>query len=234
MSINTVDYRDRKVFEEHLKQLYGNFHLHKSTQRKHTALKKMMEEALHSMSLVVETRDPYTAGHQRRVANLACETAKEMSLSEWNIEGIWFMGRLHDVGKISVPAEILSKPGRINQYEFSIIKTHPRIGYGILNRIEFPWPNVLQAILQHHERLDGSGYPEGLSGEDIILEARILGVADVVEAMSSHRPYRLALGFDCALEEISQKRGILYDPRVVDACLRLFQKNEVEKWLVNN
>jgi len=195
---------------------------------------KVTEVVLHAMSLAVEARDPHTASHQRQVANLACKIAKEMGLPEWDIEGIQIMGLLHDVGKISVPAEILSKPGQINQYEFSIIRTHPRAGYEILNGIEFPWPVTSQVILQHHERLDGSGYPEGLSGEDIILEARILGVADVVEAMSSHRPYRLALGFDCALEEISQKRGILYDPGVVDACLRLFQKNEVEKWLVNN
>ncbi len=214
--------------EEHQKQQYGNAHLYESIQRKHTVLKKVTEGVLRSMSLVVETRDPYTAGHQRRVANLASEIAREIGLLEWDIEDIQIMGLLHDMGKISVPAEILSKPGQINRYEFSIIKTHPRTGYEILSGVEFPWPIILQAILQHHERLDGSGYPEGLVGEDIVIESRILGVADVVEAMSSHRPYHLALGFDRALEEISQKRGILYDPEVVDACLRLFQKKEVD------
>ena len=139
--------------------------------------------------------------------------------------GVYIAGLLHDVGKVSVPSEILSKPGKINASEFDIIKNHCRVGYDILQRIDFPWP-VTRAILQHHERLDGSGYPEGLSGDDIVLEARILGVADVVEAMSSHRPYRPALGLDSALAEIKQGRGTLYDPDIVDACLRLFRKNE--------
>ena len=145
-----------------------------------------------------------TAGHERRVANLACAIAKDMSLSEWRMKGVHISGLLHDVGKMAVPSEILSKPGRLTQSEFSIIKSHPRVGYEILEMIEFPWP-VTQVILQHHERLDGSGYPDGLSGEDVILEARLLSVADVVEAMSSHRPYRPALGIDSALNEISQK-----------------------------
>jgi len=207
-----------------------NAHLYEGEQRNHSVLQKVTDGVLHVMLLAIEARDPYTAGHQRQVANLACEIAEEMGLSEWDIEGIRIMGLLHDVGKISVPAEILSKPGQINQYEFSVIKTHPQAGYEILKEIEFPWP-VSQVILRHHERLDGSGYPQGLSGEDIILEARILGVADVVDAMSSHRPYRPALGFDRVLEEISQKRAILYDPEVVDACLRVFQKSEVGKSL---
>ncbi len=196
----------------------------------HEELKKVAGGILHAMSLAVETRGPYTAGHQQRVAELACEVATEMGLSTWDIEGVRIMGLLHDVGKITVPSEILSKPGQINQYEFGIIKTHSQVGYEILKEIEFPWP-VTQVILQYHERLDGSGYPQGLSGEDITLEARILGVADVVEAMSSHRPYRPALGFDRALNEIAQKKGFLYDPEVVDACLRFFQKNEAEKLL---
>jgi putative nucleotidyltransferase with HDIG domain len=150
-----------------------------------------------------------------------------MVLSQWQIMGIHIAGLLHDVGKVAVPAEILSKPGKINQYEFNIVKNHCQVGYDILQKIEFPWP-VTKAILQHHERLNGSGYPEGLSGEDIILEARILGVADVVEAMSSHRPYRPALGLECALQEISQASGILYDSKVVDACLGLLKENEPE------
>ena len=204
-----------------------NARLYESIKRKHSELQKAMDGVIHAVSLVMETRDPYTAGHQRRVAELARAIAKEMGLSEWQIMGIHIAGLLHDVGKVAVPTEILSKPGKINQYEFSLIKNHCRVGYEILQRIDFPWP-VTQAILQHHERLDGSGYPEGLSGEDIILEARILGVADVVEAMSSHRPYRPALGLDCALHEISQASGILYDSEVVDACLKLLKKNGPE------
>ncbi|HID87618.1 MAG TPA: HD domain-containing protein [Anaerolineae bacterium] len=144
-----------------------------------------------------------------------------MGLAKERIEGIRVAGGLHDIGKINVPAEILSKPGRISDIEFSLIKMHPKAGYDILKRMEFPWP-VAQIVLQHHERMDGSGYPQGLVGADIILEARILAVADVVEAMSSHRPYRPAHGIGKALEEISQNRGILYDPEVADACLRLF------------
>ena len=198
-----------------------NARLYENVQREHRKLQKTTEGIIHALSLTVESRDPYTARHQRRVTKLACAIAKEMSLPEWRIEAIRIAGLLHDVGKIAVPAEILSKPGKLSQYEFSIIKTHPEVGYEILKEIEFDWP-VTQVILQHHERLDGSGYPAGLSGKDIILEARVLGVADVVEAMSSHRPYRPALGSDIALEEISKERDILYDPEVVDACLKLF------------
>lgn len=184
-----------------------------------------MDGVIHAISLVVESRDPYTAGHQRRVAELARAIAKEMGLSDWQALGVHISGLLHDVGKVAVPAEILSKPGKINHFEFSIIKNHCQVGYEILQRIDFPWP-VTRAIFQHHERLDGSGYPQGLYAEDIVMEARILGVADVVEAMSSHRPYRPALGLNSALEEISRASGVLYDAEVVDACLRLLRKNE--------
>jgi len=204
-----------------------NANLYESMKQKHSELQKAMDGVIHAISLVVETRDPYTAGHQRRVAELARAIAKEMGLSEWQMMGIHVAGLLHDVGKVAVPSEILSKPGKITENEFSIIRNHCQVGYEILQRIEFPWP-VTKAILQHHERLDGSGYPQGLSGEEIVLEARILGVADVVEAMSSHRPYRPALGLDCALQEISQASGILYDTEVVDACLALLKKNEPE------
>jgi putative nucleotidyltransferase with HDIG domain len=186
-----------------------------------------MDGIIHAVSLVVETRDPYTAGHQRRVAELAQAIAKEMALPDWQITGIRVAGLLHDVGKVAVPAEILSKPGKLNQYEFSLIKSHCRIGYDILQRIDFPWP-VTAIILQHHERLDGSGYPEGLLGKALIIETRILSVADVVEAMSSHRPYRPALGLDRALEEITEKSGILYDSEVVDSCLKLLGQDEHE------
>jgi HD-GYP domain-containing protein (c-di-GMP phosphodiesterase class II) len=228
---------DRRLLHNVVNQVATNIEnacLYEGIQGKHTVSRKVTEGVLHAMSSAVEMRDPYTAGHQRQVANLASKIAKEMGLSEWDIEGIRIMGLLHDVGKISVPAEILSKPGQISQHEFSIVQTHPRAAYEILNGIEFPWPVAQQAILQHHERLDGSGYPEGLSGEDIVLEAKILGVADVVEAMSSHRPYRPALGFDSVIKEISQKRGTLYDCEVVDACLRLFKRNKVEELLVHN
>jgi putative nucleotidyltransferase with HDIG domain len=201
-----------------------NANLYENIKRNHSELQKAMDGVIHAMSLVVGSRDPYTAGHQRRVAELARAIAKEMRLSEWQIRGIYIAGLLHDVGKISVPSEILSKPGKINATEFSIIKNHCQVGYEILQKIDFPWP-VTRAILQHHERLDGSGYPEGLSGKDIVLEARILAVADVVEAMSSHRPYRPALGLSSALEEISRASG---DSDVVEACLRLLNGKEPE------
>jgi putative nucleotidyltransferase with HDIG domain len=190
-------------------------------------LQKAMNGIIHAISQIVGSRDPYTAGHQRRVAELAREIAKEIGLSDWQTMGVFVAGLLHDVGKVSVPSEILSKPGKINSSEFDIIKNHCRVGYDILQRIDFPWP-VTRSILQHHERLDGSGYPDGLAGNDIVLEARILGVADVVEAMSSHRPYRPALGLDSALAEIKQGSGILYDSKIVDACLKLLKKNEPE------
>jgi len=202
-----------------------NANLYENMKQKHSELQKAMDGIIHAVSLVVETRDPYTAGHQRRVAELARAIAREMGLSEWQTMGIYVAGLLHDVGKVAVPSEILSKPGKITDTEFSIIKSHCQVGSEILQRIDFPWP-VTKAVLQHHERLDGSGYPGGLSGDQIIIEARILGVADVVEAMSSHRPYRPALGLNSALQEISRSSGILYDIEVVDACLALLRKNE--------
>jgi HD-GYP domain-containing protein (c-di-GMP phosphodiesterase class II) len=146
-----------------------------------------------------------------------------MGVSEAQIQGIRMAGVIHDIGKISVPGEILSKPGNISQNELGIIKEHPQVGYNILKTVDFPWP-IAQIVLQHHERMDGSGYPNGIAGENILLEARILAVADVVEAMASHRPYRAALGINLALNEISKNRGFFYDPKVVDACLRLFNE----------
>ena len=195
--------------------------------RKHSELQKAMEGVIHAVSILVGSRDPYTAGHQRRVAGLARAIAREIGLSEWQTTGVYIAGLLHDVGKVVVPSEILTKPGKITTSEFDIIKNHCRVGYDILRKIDFPWP-VTRAVLQHHERLDGSGYPDGLSGNDIVLEARIISVADVVEAMSSHRPYRPALGLDSALAEIKQGSGILYDADIVDACMRLLKKNEPE------
>lgn len=204
-----------------------NANQYASIKQRHSDLQQALEGVIHAVSLVVETRDPYTAGHQRRVAELAWAIAREMGLPEWQVMGVHVAGLLHDVGKVAVPAEILSKPGKINQNEFSIISNHCQVGYEILEKINFPWP-VTKAILQHHERLDGSGYPDHLSGEEIVIEARILGVADVVEAMSSHRPYRPALGLSKALQEISQASGVLYDSKVVHACLRLLKRNEPE------
>lgn len=187
-------------------------------------VERTMEATIRAISLAVEARDRYTAGHQRRVTQLACAIAKAMNLSSAQIATIRVAGLLHDLGKIYIPTEILSKPGRLTEIEFTMIKTHSVAGYDIVKAIEYPAPTA-EIVLQHHERLDGSGYPSGLSGEQILLEARILAVADVVEAMSSHRPYRPALGIDKALEEISGKRGVLYDPKVVDTCLNLFKKD---------
>ena len=161
------------------------------------------------------------------VALLSITLGRAEGLQEQDLQDLGLCAMLHDVGKVCVPAEILSKPGKLSQYEFSLIKDHPKVGYEILERIEFPWP-VTKAILQHHERINGSGYPDGISGDEINLEAKILGVADVVEAISSHRPYRPALGLDNALNEITQQRGILYDPDAVDACLRLFKNKEFD------
>lgn len=184
-------------------------------------LKTSLLDSITALAAIVEMRDPYTAGHQRRVAQLAIAIARELRLPEEQVEGVHLAGVVHDVGKIRVPAEILSKPGRLTELEMAIIREHAQNGYEILKSIDFPWP-IAQIVRQHHERQDGSGYPQGLRSEQIMLEARIVAVADVVEAMSSHRPYRPALGTDCALQEMERGRGTFYDAAVVDACSRLF------------
>jgi len=189
--------------------------------RLHKGLRKTLEDTIRVVGLTTEMRDPYTAKHQQQVTDLACAIAREMSIPEGQIEGIHAAGLMHDIGKISIPAEILTKPAKLTDLEFGLLKAHPQVAYDILKRIEFPWP-VADIILQHHERRDGSGYPNGLKGDEIMLESRILAVADVVEAMSSHRPYRPARGIDKALEEIKENAGKLYDPKIVDACLKLF------------
>jgi len=181
-------------------------------------LRTTLENTAQALSAAMEMRDPYTAGHQRRVTRLACDIHDRMSLSLEAREGLRVAGLLHDLGKLAVPAEILSKPTRLSSNEFALIKAHPVGAWDILRGMDFPWP-VADIVRQHHERLDGSGYPDGLSGDAILMEARILGVADVVEAMSSHRPYRPALGLPAALDEITRNRGRLYDPAVVDACV---------------
>lgn len=186
-------------------------------------LRKALDGVIRVIASTVEIRDPYTAGHQRRVADCARAIATEMGSPKNQIEGIRLAGVIHDLGKIAVPKEILTKPTRLSKIEYELIKTHPQIGYEILQGIEFPWP-IAEMVRQHHERIDGSGYPLGLSEKDILLEAKVLAVADVVEAMASHRPYRPGLGIERALQELSDNRKILYDPGAVDACVRLFRE----------
>ena len=194
-------------------------------QESHEKLRKALCGTVSTLASALEMRDPYTAGHQQRVTQLACAVATEMGLQEDRIEGLQVAGTLHDIGKITIPAEILSRPAKLGEHEMGLVRNHAQASYDILREVEFPWP-VAKIILQHHERLDGSGYPSGLKGGEILLEARILAVADVVEAMASHRPYRPALGIEKALEEISQNQGVLYDPEVVEACIKIFtEKN---------
>ena len=190
-------------------------------------LRKAMESTVEAMVLAIEKRDPYTSGHQKRVATFACAIAKEMDLPQDQIDGVRMAGMIHDIGKSAIPGQILSKPAKLTDLEMEMIKEHSQIGYDIIKGIEFPWP-VAQMVLQHHERIDGSGYPQGLLGDAIYLGAKILGVADVVEAMASHRPYRPALGLDRAMDGISKNRGILYEPDVVDAGLRLLREKGFE------
>lgn len=197
--------------EEELKQSLGK-------------LTRIMDQTVNALASALEKRDPYTAGHHQKVSSLAYEIAKLMDLPQYQVEGIRIAGILHDIGKISVPTDILTKPGRLSINEFNLIKEHPQVGFDILQGIEFERP-IAECIIQHHERLNGSGYPRGLSGTEIIMEARILAVTDVVEAMASHRPYRPSLGIQKALEEISKNSGELYDPIVVEAFLTFFKKN---------
>jgi len=185
-------------------------------------LRAAFRQTVRALASMAEKRDPYTAGHQQRVAKLARAIAQALGLPDDIQEGLEMSGTLHDVGKIYVPAEILSKPARLSHMEMAIMKSHPEVGFEILHEVNFPWP-VARTVLEHHERLDGSGYPAGLKDGEISREARILAVADVVEAMSSHRPYRAALGMPVALEEIRSGRARLYDAEAVDACLALMQ-----------
>lgn len=211
------------VFRDITARVRTEKELKESWEKLHQAL----EGTIQAMALTIEIRDPYTAGHQRRVSKLSCAIARELGMPETQVEGLRVAGDIHDIGKIYVPAEILSKPGQITAIEYGIIKTHPQVGFDILKTIKFPWP-VARIVLQHHERRDGSGYPLGLSGDQILREARILTVADIVEAMSSHRPYRPARGIDEALEEISKNKGKYYDEDVVDVCVRLFRENRFQ------
>jgi PAS domain S-box-containing protein/putative nucleotidyltransferase with HDIG domain len=190
-----------------------------------TRTRRILEETVGALAATSERRDPYTAGHQKRVSQLACAIARELGFSHNRLEGIRMAANIHDVGKVYVPAEILSKPTTLTQLEFSIIQTHPQIGYDILKEIEFPWP-IAKMVLQHHEKLNGSGYPNGIKSEEILVGAKILTVADVVEAMASHRPYRAALGINAALSEIEKGKGEFYDSEVVEICLKLFNRKK--------
>jgi HD-GYP domain-containing protein (c-di-GMP phosphodiesterase class II) len=205
-----VEVENRKRMQQELQQSFES-------------LKKAMQSTIQAISMTVEKRDPYTSGHQQRVANLAKAIAVELKLPESQIESIYMAAAIHDIGKISLPAEILVKPIPLSNIEISLIQAHAQAGYDILKGIEFPWA-IADIVLQHHERMDGSGYPHGLAGDNIVFEARIICVADVVETMASHRPYRPSIGMDKALEEIAANRGVLYDPRVVDACLKIFRE----------
>ncbi|MDD2782265.1 PAS domain S-box protein [Sulfuricurvum sp.] len=227
---NAFDPEEIHLLEELTNDLaYGILNLRTRIEHEQHALllRQSLEQSIQTIAATVEARDPYTAGHQHRVSELATAIAHEMALSENQIQGIRLAATIHDLGKIHIPAEILSKPGRLNKIEFMLIQTHPEEGYNILKDVKFPWP-IADIILQHHEKLDGSGYPQGLKGDEILLEAKIICVADIVEAMSSHRPYRPSLGIEPALEEIKRGRGIWYEPSVVDVCLKLFEENRFQ------
>ncbi|MDO8988643.1 MAG: PAS domain S-box protein [Sideroxyarcus sp.] len=191
-------------------------------------LGQTLSQTINAIAAMVEARDPYTAGHQRRVAALACAIAGDMGFSADRIHGLDLAATIHDLGKIRIPSEILSKPGQLSKVEYELIKLHPQAGYDIIKNVQFHWWPVAEMVLQHHERLDGSGYPQGLKGDQILPEANILAVADVVEAMMTHRPYRAGLGEEAALDEIVRNRGVLYDPAVVDSCIALFRDKKFE------
>jgi putative two-component system response regulator len=189
----------------------------------HKQAQRAMQQTIEALAGTVELRDPYTAGHQRRVSRLACAIARELRMPETQIDGLRLASAVHDIGKVLVPAEILSKPGKLTDIEYQMVQQHAEAGYNLLKGVEFPWP-VAQTVLQHHERLNGSGYPRGLGGEAVLAEAKVLAVADVVDSMMARRPYREKLGIDAALHEIEAGKGQLYDPATVDACILLFRQ----------
>ena len=186
-------------------------------------LQKIIEDIADIITKVIELRDPYSIGHLQRVSKLAMAIAQEMKLPQDKIEGIKIASLVHDIGKVNLPSEIVRKPGKLIEVEFNLIKSHPKISYDLLKRIDFPWP-IAEIVFQHHEKIDGSGYPRGLKGDEICIEAKILGIANVVEAMSSYRSYRPALIIDEALNEIDKNKNIIFDPEVVDACIKLFKE----------
>jgi putative nucleotidyltransferase with HDIG domain len=227
MRVMETEWEGRRTLLASLRDITERQRMQRELQQSLENLKEVMHGTIKAMALTVETRDPYTSGHQQRVADLVRAIAREIGLPAERIEGAYMGAGIHDIGKISLPAEILSKPGQLSEIEVRLIQEHPKVGYEILRGIDFPWP-IAEIVLQHHERLDGSGYPRNLAGNDILLEARIVGVADVVETMSSHRPYRPSIGLDKAIEEITTQRGRLYDPDVVDACLKVVNEKEFE------
>ena len=195
----------------------------KKLKQTYKKLQKFIEGIAYIIMKVVETRDPYSIGRQQRVSKLAIAIAREMKLSQDKIEGTRIASLVHDIGKVNLPTEIVSKPSKLIEVEFNLIKNYPRVGYDILKKVDFPWP-IAEIVLQHQEKIDGSGYPRGLKGDEICIEAKILGVANVVEAMSSYKSYRPALSIDEALAEIAENKNVLFDPEVVDTCIKLFKE----------
>lgn len=226
MSVAHIEWEEKSAYLASLRDITERRRAEEELKRSFEKIRRIFEQTVKALASAVEMREPYTAGHQQRVTRVATTIAEELGLPEDQISGLRMAGVVHDIGKLSIPAEILSKTIPLTKIEWEMIKNHPRVGYEILKSVEFPWP-VADTVLQHHERINGSGYPQGLAGQDILLEARILGVADTIEAMSYPRPYRMPVGIEKALEEISQNRGILYDPEVVDACL----SPSVREWL---
>ncbi len=227
MRVMETEWEGKKAYLASLRDITDRKRMQLRLQVSLDNLKEVMDGTIRAMALAVEMRDPYTSGHQHRVAQLAQAIAEEISLPADTIEGIYMAASIHDIGKISLPAEILSKPLRLTEIERKMIQAHSKVGYDILNGVDFSWP-IAQIVLQHHERMDGSGYPHGLGGKEVLIEARIVGVADVVETMASHRPYRPAMGLDKALEEVLKNKGTLYDEKVVNACLILFNEKGFE------
>ena len=220
--IEELQERQEKVAE--LEKIIVKYNqLEKELKQSYKKLQKFIEGTAHIITKVVEIRDPYSKGHQQRVSKLATAIAQEMQLPQDKIEGVRFASLVHDVGKVNLPTEIVSKPSKLVEVEFNLLKNHPRVGYNILKKVNFPWP-IAEIVFQHYEKIDGSGYPRGLKGDEILIEAKILGVANVVEAMSSYKSYRPALSINESLAEISKYKNILFDLEVVDACLKLFKE----------
>ena len=210
---------------EHLnKEIMERMNIETMLKNSMTSLEKTIEGSINTISSIIEMRDPYTGGHQKHVAQLCRAVAMEMGFSSNQVQGIYYASLMHDIGKLAIPIEVLVKPGPISKIEMMLIKVHPQSGWEMLRKIEFPWP-IAQIALQHHERMDGSGYPSGLTGDQILDESKIVAVADVVESMTFHRPYRAALGIEMALQEITKNKGILYDTDSVEICLKLFREN---------
>jgi len=213
--------REKVAGLEEVKLKYNQ--IDKKLKQAHEKLQKIIEGTANIITKVVETRDPYSIGHQQRVSKLTIAIAQEMKLPQDKIEGTKIASLVHDIGKVNLPTEIISKPSKLIEVEFNLIKNYPKVGYDILKKVDFPWP-IAEIVLQHQEKIDGSGYPRGLKGDEICIEAKILGVANAVEAMSSYKSYRPALSIDESLAEIAENKNILFDPEVVDTCIKLFKE----------